>query len=407
MAVLVTGATGYVGSYVAAALLARDETLLVLVRAASRAAAEERLWQAWQLHMDAAAFARHLGRVRIVPGDLTQPGLGLPPEDRRVLVESTSSIIHAAAALNRRSERACLNVNVRGTLAILELARAAHEHHGLRRFSHVSTVAVAGERLHEVVREDDAIDWNRRDYDPYGRTKKLCEHLVRELLPGVPRTVFRPSIVMGDSRFPATTQFDMVRALSFLAGLPMLPFRPLDRLDVVPADWVGEAIVDLHLRPAPRHETYHLSAGRASPTYRSLSDVLAAATGRKPPAYVPGLARPSGALLAALSRWAPGELRRGARLLGAFWPYLLWDTVFENTRAVSELGRAPAPFGAYCAPLLEFARAHAFRYPLREREPRRAPPESRPAAPPPPPARATAASPRFGNGATRPDGGAP
>ena len=368
MATLLTGATGFLGSYVAAGLLGRDESLHVIVRATTRAEAEDRLWKAWQLHMDATAFARHLARVRVFPGDITRSDLGLPADELRSLVETTNSVVHVAASLNRRSERACTNVNVRGTLAIVQLARAAHEHHGLRRFSHVSTVAVAGERSHETVREDDALDWNRRDYDPYGRTKKISELLVRELLPGVPVTIFRPATVMGDSRFPATTQFDMVRAFSFLAGLPMLPLRPLDRIDVVPADWVGESIVDLHLNPSPRHVVYHLSAGRHSPTYRAITDLLAERLGGKPPAYVPGLARPLGGLLAAAARVAPDGVRRGAKLLRVFWPYLLWDTVFDNSRTVAEAGRAPAPFLSYCAGLLEYARAHEFRYPYRERE---------------------------------------
>jgi len=381
MATLVTGATGFLGSYVAAGLLARDESIHVLVRAPHRADAEERLWRAWQLHMDAAAFARHLTRVRVFPGDLTAPGFGLPADEWRALVETTGSVVHVAAALNRRSERACTNVNVRGTLAVVRLAQAAHEHHGLRRFSHVSTVAVAGVRLHDVVREDDAIDWDRRDFDPYGRTKKIAEHLVRELLPGVPRTVFRPSVVMGDSRVPATTQFDMVRTFAFLAGAPVLPLRPLDRIDVVPADWVGDAVVELHLRPSPRHDTYNLSAGRTSPTFRAITDHLAAVRGRRPPVYVPGLARPLGAVAAGLGRWAPGDLRRQARLLSAFWPYLHWDTVFDHTRAVSELGRTPASFLTYCDPLLDFARANGFRYPFRERErARRPPPVATPSA---------------------------
>jgi len=108
------------------------------------------------------------------------------------------------------------------------------------------TVAVAGHRSHEVVTEDASIDWNRSDYDPYARTKKFTEHMVRELLPEVSRTVFRPSIVLGDSRRPETTQFDMVRAFVFLAGLPFLPFRSTDRIDIVPVDYVAESVVLLH-----------------------------------------------------------------------------------------------------------------------------------------------------------------
>jgi len=47
-------------------------------------------------------------------------------------------------------------------------------------------------------------------------------------------------------------------------------------------------------------------------------------------------------------------------------PYLVWDTVFENSRVVAEMGRAPAPFSKYCYPLLRFSREHNFSYPYRE-----------------------------------------
>src|ERR1041385_6024804 len=165
----------------------------------------------------------------------------------------------AAASLNRKSEKQCLNVNLRGTLEVIQLGRRAQDHHGLRRFSHVSTVAVAGTRQDELVQEDAAIDWDRSDYDPYARTKKFCEHMVHQLLPDVSRTIFRPAIVLGDSRRPETTQFDMVQAFSVLASLPVLPLRPTDRIDIVPADYVGKAIVSIHQKETPLHPRYHLS----------------------------------------------------------------------------------------------------------------------------------------------------
>ena len=142
-------------------------------------------------------------------------------------------------------------MNLRGTLEVIQLAMRARDEHGLRRFSHVSTVAVAGHRANEMVQEDTAIDWNRSDYDPYARTKKFCEHMVRELLPDVQRTIFRPSIVLGDSRRPETNQFDMVRAFVFLAGLPALPFRPTDRIDIVPVDYVADSVATLHQKAKP------------------------------------------------------------------------------------------------------------------------------------------------------------
>ena len=47
-------------------------------------------------------------------------------------------------------------------------------------------------------------------------------------------------------------------------------------------------------------------------------------------------------------------------------PYLVWDTVFDNSRVVAEMGRAPEPFSKYCYPLLRFSRDHHFHYPYRD-----------------------------------------
>jgi len=177
-------------------------------------------------------------------------------------VDTTDSLIHCAASLNRKSEKQCLNVNLRGTLEVIQLARRAQNRHGLRRYSHVSTVAVAGKRQNEIVTEDAAIDWSRSDYDPYARTKKFCEHMANQLLADVPKTIFRPSIILGDSLRGETSQFDMVQAFHVLAQMPVLPLRPDDKIDIVPADYVGKAIVNIHQKDAPAHGIYHLSSGR-------------------------------------------------------------------------------------------------------------------------------------------------
>src|SRR6266446_4905490 len=256
MAIFLTGATGYIGAHVAANLLQQHEsTLNVLVRGRDPRDAEVRLWNALQLHMPFRTFHEYLqAKIRIFLGDLTDPQFGLDRDDYDRLVHTTDSVIHCAASLNRKSEKSCLNVNLRGTLAVLTLARHAEHYHGLRRFSQVSTVAVAGKRQNEVVSEDRSIDWERSDYDPYARTKKFCEHMMRVLLPETPKTVFRPSIVLGDSRYAETTQFDMVKAFVFLGGLPALPFRPTDKIDIVNVDFVAEAISTLHQKERPEHE---------------------------------------------------------------------------------------------------------------------------------------------------------
>jgi thioester reductase-like protein len=355
MAIFLTGSTGYVGAHVAALLLENyKDKLNLLVRARTEQEAAERLWKSMQLHLDFPRFYEHLqSRVNIFCGDLTAVKFGLSEANYRRLVETTDSVIHCAASLNRKSEKVCLNVNLRGTLEVIKAAQAARDLHGLRRFSDVSTVAIAGHRLNEVVKEDEALDWNRSDYDPYARTKKFCEHMVAELLPDVPHTVFRPSIILGDSRRAETTQFDMVRSFVFLAGLPALPFRPTDKVDIVNVDFVAESIVAIHQKEKPNHDIYHLSSGVDSQTFKELTDALAEAQGNRGPVYLPALEKP----FTRINNWLADNLRGnalgyGATLLKVFIPYLIWNTVFDNTRITSETGKKPAPFSRYSYPLL-------------------------------------------------------
>ncbi|MGB2897866.1 MAG: SDR family oxidoreductase [Candidatus Acidiferrum sp.] len=366
MAIFLTGSTGYLGSYLVAGLLTEHrDTLNLLVRAKTEQEAHERLWTSLQLHFAFPEFLEFLNtRVRIFRGDLTSDLFGLSDDEYHALVDSTDSLIHCAASLNRKSEKQCLNVNLRGTLEVIQLARRAQNRHGLRRYSHVSTVAVAGKRQNEIVTEDGAIDWARSDYDPYARTKKFCEHMANQLLADVPKTIFRPAIILGDSRRGDTSQFDMVQAFHVLAQMPVLPLRPDDKIDIVPANYVGKAIVNIHQKDAPAHGIYHLSSGTGSQTYHELTDVLAQAGGRMRPTYSPWL----GGTFSRTVNWAAnrtGAIGHGASLLKVFWPYLDWNTVFDNSRVVAELGETPAKFSTYAHALLKFSRENKFRYPAK------------------------------------------
>ena len=366
MAIFVTGATGYLGSYLVARLLVEHhDPLNLLTRAKTEQDARERLWQSLQLHFGFPEFTEYVNsRVRIFRGDITEERFGLDGDEYSALVDTTDSVIHCAASLNRKSERQCLNVNLRGSLEVIQLARRAHDDHGLRRYSHVSTVAVAGKRQNESVKEDTAIDWARSDYDPYARTKKFCEHMVNQLLTDVPRTIFRPAIVMGDSRRPETSQFDMVQAFDVLARMPVLPLRPQDRIDIVPANYVGKAIVTIHQKERPAHGIYHLSAGEGSETYHQITDALAQAGHWRRPAFMPALGRPFSKTVNWLSN-GRNAVAHGASLLKVFWPYLEWNTVFDNSRVVAEIGESPAKFSAYAYELLKFSRENKFRYPAK------------------------------------------
>jgi len=367
MTTFITGATGYLGSYVLDVMMREsDERVAVLTRAKGQADGIEKLWRGLQQHMDADTFRSFLPRIELVPGDLTATDLGIEASQYERLTRECDSVLHIAASLNRKSEKACLNHNLRGTLSVIEFARAAKDVSGLRRFSHVSTVAVAGQRDREVVQEDEAIDWARSDYDPYARTKKFAEHMVRRLLPDVPKTFLRPSIVMGDSRTAETSQFDMVRAFCVLADMPILPFRSDVRLDIVNADWVGRAIAKIHAKDVTKHEIYHLSAGESACTARQITEALTAGNARRAPRFVPALEGPFGS---AMNQLAGMKRRNTLTLIGSlfkvFLPYITYDTVFDNSRAVDEVGVAPVPFIEYAGALYRFAKGVNYKYPYR------------------------------------------
>jgi nucleoside-diphosphate-sugar epimerase len=365
MAIFMTGATGYLGSYATEWLLRNtDHELALLVRAPDYDSGVERLWQSLQLHMEADEFHRHLDRVCFISGDLSKPGLGVSAADYDWLISNAESVLHNAAALNFRSERACTNHNLRGTLSVINLARAIQEDHPLRRFTLISTVAVAGHRAGVVVREDEPLDWSQSDFNPYTRTKKFCEHMTRELLSDVPCLILRPSSVIGDSRFAETTQFDMIRAVCALSELPVLPLSGDLRIDIVNADWVGHGIAEMHLRDDLSHDTYHLSAGAESRTIGEISEAFASALGKRAPRFAGGLASPFAHAMDLLAKLPKtGSLQRVGALLSVFIPYMAADIVYDNARAVADLGTTPRPFTAYGPAVYRYAKSVNFEFP--------------------------------------------
>src|SRR3989442_15253691 len=95
-----------------------------------------------------------------------------------------------------------------------------------------------------------------------------------------------------------------------------------------------------------------------------MMDAISQACGIMRPIYLPSLGGPFPSTV----NWVAnriGAAGYGASLLKVFWPYLDWNTVFDNSRVVAELGEAPAKFSTYAYPLLKFSRDHKFRYPAK------------------------------------------
>jgi nucleoside-diphosphate-sugar epimerase len=156
----------------------------------------------------------------------------------------------------------------------------------------------------------------------------------------------------------------MVRAFAFLAGLPALPFRPTDKIDIVNVDFVADAIATLHQKDQTEFDTYHLSSGTSSQTFREITRALASAQNKRAPVFVPAAERPFAGSVNFLAN-RKGAVGKGASLLKVFMPYLVWNTVFDNRRATTELGKKPVSFSDYCFPLLKFSTESNFAYSYR------------------------------------------
>ncbi len=246
-ALLLTGATGFVGRLLLERLLAREaRRVLCLVRCASR---EEGLRR---LGIEGAPE-----RVEVIPGDLSAPRLGLSAEDFTALTSRTEVVVHNAALVNFVYPYGALRqVNVEGTRTMLELAAAAGA-----AFHHVSSVAVfesEGYADADEVAEDADIDLSVGLYDGYPQSKWVAERLVREAgRRGMPVSIHRPGMVSGHSETGASNAGDFI--MRMICGCAALGAAPdIDTLvELVPVDYVADAIASLVARGA--HGTWHLT----------------------------------------------------------------------------------------------------------------------------------------------------
>ena len=261
--ILLTGATGFLGSRIARLILKNtDHQRAVLVRGKDEADARRRLSRVWSCWPETDTPTAD--RVQVIRADLSLPQLGIDPTEYSALVRSVTHIIHAAAELELDGDLEELRrINVGGTANLLELARRIRQDHGIARFAHVSTAYVAGCRTGEV-RENDLLDAYGFS-NSYEQTKFEGERLVRQAMVDLPVSVFRPGMVVGDSLTGEIQSFNTVYVplrLYLTGRLTLIPTRPEMPLNIVPVDYVAEAVFRLAFDQRAIGLTFHLTVGQ-------------------------------------------------------------------------------------------------------------------------------------------------
>lgn len=258
--VLLTGASGFVGTWMAKWFLDNSEQdIIAPIRAGDEEQAIARLHRAW---WDWPALREQIGeRVDVVVGDITKENLGLTPDALSMVRRDAERVVHCAASVwFGRSAEEMERVNVQGTRNVLGLARSIQLSRGLERFSHVSTAYVAGRRMGDV-REGDLSDSSGFNNE-YERSKFRSERLVRESAGDIPISVFRPGMIVGDSRNGWVRTFNTLYLplrLYLTGKMRILPASRELRINMVPVDYVADSIARLTLDQRAEGMTMHLT----------------------------------------------------------------------------------------------------------------------------------------------------
>jgi long-chain acyl-CoA synthetase len=359
-AVLLTGATGFVGMAVLARLLEdTDRDVVVLVRAASQSQGDARLDAVLGSVLDAPE--RHRGRVRAVCGDLTAPGLGLGA-DRERIAEEVREVVHGAASVAFDLPLAqSRSINLDGTRQILDLAEdCAARGEGLRRITYVSSAYVAGDRR-GCAREAE-LEVGQGFRNAYEQSKHEAERLVRTRRDRLPVTIVRPSIVVGERATGWTTSFNVVYGplRAFAKGTyAVLPGRRDAAIDIVTVDHVADAILALAASPASAGGTFHVVAGEQATTLGELARLAARRFDRRPPRLVPPRIYRS-TLHPLILRRADPNTRRRLQRSEVYFPYFSLHLSFDDHRArelLDPLGIRATPVRQYFDTMIDFAEA--------------------------------------------------
>ena len=350
---LMTGFPGFLGSALLPRLLARREGLRAVCLVQPQHLAEARR----RVREIEAAHPHMVDRLDLLEGDITAPHLGTDPSARADLEEVTE-VWHLAAVYDLAvPERIAHAVNVDGTARVLEFCRSRPH---FDRLQYVSTCYVSGRYDGEFT--EDGLDEGQPFRNHYESTKYEAEMLVRKAMAdGLPATIYRPGIVVGDSSTGETQKYDgpyflatFLRRQLPVALVPAVGDADRVRVCVVPRDFVVGAMDELSVLDRSVGRTYALTDPNP-PTVRELVNIFGSHLGKR----VVWLPLPLG-----VTRLAVGSIPGMERLMGLpaeALDYFASPTTYATSNTTEDLvgtGLVCPPFESYAGRLLDFMIEH-------------------------------------------------
>ena len=280
---LLTGATGLLGGYLLSDLLDQGIPVACLVRRTGKSLPRHRVDQL--LRRFDAVRGYLLPRPVVIEGDLNRPGLGVDDAEQAWIAEHCSGVIHCAASLEFYANPKTgepYRTNVDSVRLFIEFARQI----GIKHVHYVSTAYVCGNRSGTIWESD--LNAGQEFGNDYERSKFTAETEVRNANGFTTTTVYRPSIIVGDSRSSYTSTFQgfyaplqagyalasrhRFRATEGVPFLGQLGLAGNEGKNFVPVDWVSAVMTQIVSQPKCHGRTYHLT----NPVPTSTADIDAA-----------------------------------------------------------------------------------------------------------------------------------
>lgn len=359
--VLLTGATGFLGRELLLRLLQAEVKHIYLLIRGDAEAREKKFQRALDsIYPDGDGQQAARERITVLQGDIAVSHMGLSSEDLETVLAKVDHIVHCAANVSFGvgfSDHFAINLG--GTRHALDLAEALHQKGRLKKVDYIGTAYVAGAR-EGFIREDE-LDKGQGFHNSYEESKFQAEQEILRRGSHLPITRFRPSVVMGDQKTGRTSNFMMVYWLVKVYAdrwWRVIPGVSGTVVDIVPVDFVTDAIIAISPQPQSVGQAYHLAAG---PDNATSVDELCRLVERffkwKPIRIAPfdlyvNYVKP------VIVFFAPKQLKKILNAGTVYEPYFKMRKLFDTANTDAALAHTdirPTPVTDYFNTLFEFA----------------------------------------------------